>query len=50
MSYRLAPLRESDAWDLADSLERRGGLLVIADPGRVMLLAGAGLLPAGAMQ
>src|SRR5215813_13519384 len=35
-SYRLAPLRESVAWDLADRLERCSGLLVIADPGHVM--------------
>src|SRR4029453_16791360 len=35
-SYRLAPLRESVAWDLADSLECCGGLLVIADPGHVI--------------
>src|SRR5213592_2277031 len=34
-SYRLAPLRESVAWDLADRLERRSGLLVIGDPGHV---------------
>src|ERR671916_64643 len=35
-SYRLAPLREPVAWDLADRLERCSGLLVIADPGHVM--------------
>src|SRR5262249_30279459 len=35
-SYRLAPLRESVAWDLADRFERRSGLLVIADPGHRM--------------
>src|SRR5215217_107327 len=34
-SYRLAPLREPVAWDLADRLERCRGLLVIADPGHV---------------
>src|SRR5215471_15241711 len=37
-SYRLAPLQESVAWDLADRLVGRGGLLVIADPGHVMPL------------
>src|SRR5215468_7238877 len=35
-SYRLAPLRESVARDLADCLECGSGLLVIADPGHVM--------------
>src|SRR5919198_701530 len=35
-SYRLAPLRESVTWDLADRLVRCSGLLVIADPGYVM--------------
>src|SRR4029453_18747251 len=35
-SYRLAPLRESVAWDLADRLERCSGLLVIADPRHVI--------------
>jgi hypothetical protein len=30
-SNRLAPLRESVAWDLANRLERCNGLLVIAD-------------------
>src|SRR5919197_4039523 len=34
-SYRLAPLRESVAWDLAHRLERFSGQLVIADPGHV---------------
>src|SRR5690348_11313700 len=35
-SYRLTPLRESVAGDLADRLERCSGLLVIADPGHLM--------------
>src|SRR6476620_1719711 len=35
-SHRLAPLRESVPWDLPDRLERRSGLLVVADPGHVV--------------
>jgi hypothetical protein len=48
-SYRLAPLRESVAWDLADRLERRRGLVVIADPGHACLLAGAHFVAHGCL-
>src|SRR5262249_28320230 len=46
-SHRLAPLREAGAWDLANRLERGGGLLVIADPGHLCLLADVPLVADG---
>src|SRR5215510_16502119 len=33
---RLAPLREAVAWEIAGGLVRRGGRLVVADPGQLV--------------